>query len=316
MQEIENACQILAAGGLVAFPTETVYGLGADACNEHAIRKIFAVKGRPLNHPLIVHLASENDLPIFAREIPEIAWQIVKEFWPGPLTIVLKKTNHVSSLITGGQNTIALRCPSHPKAQHLLKAFGSGIVAPSANRFTHLSPTSALDVRSELGDDVDYIIDGGRCSLGLESTIINLVDETPQLLRPGMISIDKLAKFLGRSIESDQGNKIKAPGMHKKHYAPRTKTSLLKHEEIISFIAKLSHDQVLTVAAILYNDISLDHKIQQIKMPKNPTDYAHQLYHQMRLLDNDAFTQIIIEDVPYTSEWATIRDRLIKATGT
>ena len=195
-KSIKAAVTILRAGGLVVFPTETVYGLGADAANAAAVRKIFAAKGRPADHPVIVHLASDRDLTRWASDIPPAVRQLAERFWPGPLTLVVRRAKSVSDEVTGGQDTIGLRVPSHPIAQALLNAFGGGIAAPSANRFGHISPTTVRHVREELGDRVDLILDGGACEVGIESTIVDVSGGTPVLLRPGRVSEEEIEAVL------------------------------------------------------------------------------------------------------------------------
>src|SRR4249919_832993 len=190
--EIARAAAILRAGGLVAFPTETVYGLGADASSPAALGRMFAAKGRPSDHPVIVHLQAGEDLTHWARNIPVVAQQLADHFWPGPLTLVLRRAAGVLDAVTGGQETVGLRTPSHPIAQRLLKAFGGGIAAPSANRFGRVSPTTAQHVRDELGDALDLILDGGPCEVGIESTIVDLSTGTPVLLRPGRIGVAEI----------------------------------------------------------------------------------------------------------------------------
>jgi L-threonylcarbamoyladenylate synthase len=205
---ITKAVNILRGGGLVAIPTETVYGLGADAGNEGAIRKIFAAKERPYDHPLIVHLADIEQLSAWARDIPPLARRAAQAFWPGPLTLILKKQPQVLDIVTGGQDTVGLRIPRHPIAQALLQAFGAGIAAPSANKFTHISPTRAEAVREELGDRVDIILDGGDCEVGLESTIVDFTGDVPVILRPGMITAQALSQVLGLPVLSAQQEEI------------------------------------------------------------------------------------------------------------
>ncbi|HEX9452146.1 MAG TPA: L-threonylcarbamoyladenylate synthase, partial [Burkholderiales bacterium] len=219
-EEIEKAAAILRAGGLVAFPTETVYGLGADASNPTAVRKIFAAKGRPADHPVIVHVAGTSDLKHWAAEVPRSAWLLAEKFWPGPLTMVLKRAAHVSDLITGGQDTVGLRVPSHPVAQQLLKAFGGGIAAPSANRFGRLSPTTAQHVREELADAVNLVLDGGPSDVGIESTIVDLTRETPAVLRPGRISEQQIADALLVQLGGTAAGRPRVSGSLESHYAP------------------------------------------------------------------------------------------------
>ncbi|WP_442770390.1 L-threonylcarbamoyladenylate synthase, partial [Zoogloea ramigera] len=198
MNDIQRAVQLLRQGELVALPTETVYGLGADALNPDAVAKIFAAKGRPSDHPLIVHLADASQIMTWAREVPKDAIALARAFWPGPLTLILKRDESVPDLVTGGQDTVGLRVPNHPVALELLRAFGSGVAAPSANRFGRISPTTAEHVRQELGERVALILDGGACAVGLESTIVDLSRGVPVILRPGAIGADDIARVLGR----------------------------------------------------------------------------------------------------------------------
>lgn len=305
-QNIKQAVQILHAGGLVAFPTETVYGLGADASNEVALRKIFAAKERPLNNPLIVHVAKVEQLANWAREIPADVDKLAHAFWPGSLTIILKKQPFVSDILTGGQDTIGIRIPSHPLALSLLQEFTGGIAAPSANKFTHISPTTATAVREELGDKVDLILDGGECAVGLESTILDMSGETPTILRPGMITSTQIANVLGIPIANKQKNSaIRTPGMHYLHYAPITKTCLVQN-------GNLPQDVKGKCVYLTTSHSSLQN-VKIVTMPHDASTYAHDLYRILRDLDQQHFDCIFIEEVPDTVEWEAIRDRLSKA---
>ncbi|HEX9139386.1 MAG TPA: L-threonylcarbamoyladenylate synthase, partial [Steroidobacteraceae bacterium] len=220
--ELDTAVQALRDGDVVAFPTETVYGLGANAQDQRGLRRIFELKGRPITHPLIVHLDSPRFLPRWAREMPAAATKLAARFWPGPLTLVLPRADGVPDLVTGGQDTVAVRVPSHPMAQQLLTAFGGGIAAPSANRFGHVSPTRAEHVREEFGEEVRVVLDGGECKLGLESTIVACVQDTVQLLRPGAISLSKLRQTVGEVLGAPLPDAPRAPGSQPAHYAPAT----------------------------------------------------------------------------------------------
>uniref|UniRef100_UPI002FDD1BFD L-threonylcarbamoyladenylate synthase n=1 Tax=Pelomicrobium sp. TaxID=2815319 RepID=UPI002FDD1BFD len=211
-REIAKAVDILRAGGLVAFPTETVYGLGADARNPEAVGKIFAAKGRPQHHPVIVHLAEAAQLEAWAVDIPDGARRLAERFWPGPLTLILRRGPGVPDAVTGGQDTVGLRVPAHPVAQALLQAFGGGIAAPSANRFGRLSPTTAQHVEAELDGAVDLILDGGACPVGIESTIVDCAGERPTLLRPGHIGREVLEEALGVRVEAPGPGAPRAPG--------------------------------------------------------------------------------------------------------
>ncbi len=305
---INKAAAILRAGGLVAFPTETVYGLGADARNPAAIARVFAVKGRPTTHPLIVHLADIAELNQWASMVPPAALLLARHFWPGPLTIVLPKAPDVLPAVTGGQETVALRIPAHPIAQALLREFGDGCVAPSANLFTHVSPTTAQAVRDELGDQIEFILDGGPCAVGLESTIIDLSANVPVLLRPGMISQAQLEAVLGSAIHTRQHATTRAPGMHALHYAPRTQAILLPRELIREYLAA----HAVPIAVLAFGE-TLAH-CHYVTMPTAVADYAHCLYDVLRRVDHGEYQLILIEQVPETAEWDAVRDRLVKAT--
>lgn len=225
---IDQAADLLRQGRLVAFPTETVYGLGADASNPDAVRRIFLAKGRPVDHPLIVHIPSVASLDAWALSIPQAAQQLAAHFWPGPLALILKKRPEVPLEVTGGQDTVGLRVPDHPVALRLLQAFGGGVAAPSANRFCRISPTLAIHVQEELGASVDMILDGGACQVGVESTIVDLSGSQPKLLRPGHITRDQIEAILqtkllvSSQIEQADAMQIRAPGMMAIHYAPIT----------------------------------------------------------------------------------------------
>ena len=224
---VEEAAAILRGGGLVAFPTETVYGLGADAANPEAVARIFAAKGRPANHPVIVHLGSVEQLTDWATDIPPAAYRLAQHFWPGPLTLILKRHARVSDAVTGGQDTVGLRVPGHPIALALLAAFSGGIAAPSANRFGWLSPTTAAHVRTGLGASVDYVLDGGPCRVGIESTIIDLSGDYPRLLRPGTITAAGIEAVLDKPLAAPAGEAPHSPGMLPSHYAPQTALTLV-----------------------------------------------------------------------------------------
>lgn len=316
---IKQAAHFLREGKLVAFPTETVYGLGADAKNPMAVERIFLAKKRPHDHPLIIHMGHLNELEYWAKDISPFAFKLAQTFWPGPLSMILKKQPHVLDVVTGGQDTVGLRMPHHPIAQALLNEFGQGIAAPSANQFTHISPTTAKAVREELGDAVDLILDGGACEVGLESTIIDLSRETPVILRPGMITARAISDVLSTHVDvTDQETpRVRAPGMHHTHYAPTTKTVILKTEQINDF---LNHLQPSDLPMVF---MRIGHSIDEItregviikEMPHHPTHYAHDLYHTLRSFDTGQYKQIVIEAVPHGIEWDAIRDRIYKASG-
>ena len=311
--DIARAIAILRAGGLVAFPTETVYGLGADASNPEAIRKVFAAKGRPHDHPLIVHVASAAQLTDWAREVPPAAHTLAKKFWPGPLTLVLKRALGVSDLVTGGQDTVALRVPSHPIAQALLQAFAGGVVGPSANRFGHVSATTAEHVRQEFGDTVDCVLDGGACDVGIESTLVDLSGAKPALLRPGWITASEIESALGISLAAPDAQSPRAPGTLAKHYAPRTPLMLVE-TGLIDELARSFVRQGKRVAVLARNARQpLIDNLMWIAAHEAPAGYAHDLYANLRRLDDAGCDVILVEEPPLAMEWAAVRDRLGRA---
>ncbi|MEO8040870.1 MAG: L-threonylcarbamoyladenylate synthase, partial [Betaproteobacteria bacterium] len=264
-EEIERGAALLRAGGLVAFPTETVYGLGADASNPVAVRRVFDAKGRPADHPVIVHLADRGQLGSWAREVPDAANRLADAFWPGPLTLVLKRALGVSDLVTGGQDSVGLRVPSHPVAQALLRSFGGGVVAPSANRFGRISPTTAEHVRAELGMRVDLVLDGGASDVGIESTIVDVSGAVPALLRPGMIGLAQLEAVLGRLVVSPSSDSPRAPGTLAAHYAPTTPLQLLERAAIDRHLAHTGER-----VAVLARRSAPDGRIAWVQAPADP----------------------------------------------
>jgi L-threonylcarbamoyladenylate synthase len=312
--EIDTAVQALRDGELVAFPTETVYGLGANASNPAAVRRVFEVKGRPSNHPVIVHLDSARHLTRWAREVPDLAHKLADAFWPGPLTMVLPRALTVSDIVTGGQDTVAIRVPSHPMARQLLAAFGGGVVAPSANRYGRVSPTRAEHVREELRDTVRVILDGGECQIGLESTIVSFEGPAVRLLRPGGITAAQLrAKLgdhllLGASLDSPR-----VPGSTRSHYAPVTPLTVVPAGEIDHFAATLSEGG--RRVAVLAQRLPLKaHKyVTWINAGSKAEAYARDLYANLRTLDKAGCRQILVQDVPRDERWEAIRDRLTRA---
>jgi L-threonylcarbamoyladenylate synthase len=315
--EIDTAVQALRDGELVAFPTETVYGLGANASNPAAVRRVFEVKGRPANHPVIVHLDSIRHLNRWVREVPELAQQLAEAFWPGPLTMVMPRALTVSDAVTGGQDSVAIRVPSHPMARQLLGAFGGGVVAPSANRYGRVSPTRAEHVREELRDAVRIILDGGECQIGLESTIVAFEGPAVRLLRPGGITAAQLRTqlgdrlLLGASLESPR-----VPGSSRSHYAPVTPLTVVPAGEIDHFAATLSEGG--RRVAVLAQRLPLKaHKyVTWINAGAKPQSYARDLYANLRTLDKAGCRQILVQDVPRDERWEAIRDRLSRAAST
>ncbi len=316
MNDIQRAAQLLRQGELVALPTETVYGLGADALNPAAVAKIFAAKGRPSDHPLIVHLADASQIMTWAREVPKDAIALARAFWPGPLTLILKKDEGVPDLVTGGQDTVGLRVPNHPVALELLRAFGSGVAAPSANRFGRISPTTATHVHQELGSRVALILDGGACAVGLESTIVDLSRGVPVILRPGAIGADDIARVLGRrprlrgEVEAtvEEGATPRVSGALAAHYAPRTPLELVATDALAA--SARPGDAVLARCAA---PTGLADGVTWVQAPADPAGYGHDLYARLRSLDESGAARILVEAPPATPEWAAVADRLGRA---
>ncbi len=313
--EIERAVALLRAGELVAFPTETVYGLGADAANPAAVAKIFAAKGRPADHPLIVHLPSAARLSRWAREVPSEAEKLAAAFWPGPLTLILKRQPNVPDAVTGGQDTVGLRVPNHPLALELLAAFEGGIAAPSANRFGRISPTTAAHVREELGERVPLVLDGGACPVGIESTILDLSRGAPVLLRPGAIGAADIARVLGRAPEAaaPQSDTPRVSGSLDAHYAPRTPLQLVSSDGLLFALRNaLVAGEKVAVLAPTAQAISHD-RVSWKQSPAEPAGFAHDLYASLRELDALGCVRILVQQPPAGEAWLAVNDRLRRA---
>jgi len=312
-RDIERAVSVLRSGGLVAFPTETVYGLGADAGNPAAVRKIFESKGRPATHPVIVHLADAVQLANWAREIPDAARKLARKFWPGPLTLILKRSPRVSELVTGGQDTVALRVPSHPVAQALLRRFGGGVAAPSANRFGRVSATTAEHVRREFGSTVDCVLDGGAADVGIESTIVDLSGPQPTLLRPGWITVQQLEGVLGVPLAAPDFQSPRAPGTLAAHYAPQTPLILAEGDLLVELAGSLTR-QGKRVAVLACSTLRPPLPgLAWIAAPDDAAGYAHALYANLRRLDEAGCDAILVEKAPQDAAWSAINDRLTRA---
>jgi L-threonylcarbamoyladenylate synthase len=309
-KDIARAARILRSGGLVAFPTETVYGLGADASSASAMAKLYAVKRRPADHPVIVHFASADAAFGWASEVPESARKLAKAFWPGPLTIVLKRSPKAQDFVTGGQDTVGLRLPSHPVARELLQLFGRGVAAPSANRFGRISPTTAAHVRADLGADVDLVLEGGPTEVGIESTILDLSGAGPVLLRPGRISRQELEQVVGSPVLEKSAGSPRHSGGLERHYAPRTPARLVPAYDLDREIACLK--EKVAVLAFSRPDERVDY---WLRMPRDPLAYAQKLYAALRELDSAGCAEILIEAPPEAPEWAAVGDRLKRACG-
>lgn len=342
LQSISQAVSVLRRGDLLAMPTETVYGLGADASNALAVQKIYVLKGRPANHPLIVHLQAPSSdsknlledwvsiLSPWARHIPTSALVLIEHFWPGPLTLVFQKSKLALDCVTGGQDTIALRSPSHPLTQELLKAFGGGIAAPSANRFGRISPSSAAHVRSEFTDHEQLmILDGGDCEFGIESTILDVSQEgMPRLLRPGSITPRQMNMATGIVVQTGNEGLQGAPrvsGSLKAHYAPITPLYLYGLQPLNpKLVAHETATSLSNKVAMVYwqgeqsNDFTLTmhdaNSIERFPAPKDPVRFAQILYRLLRDLDQSNYQAIYISTPPDGEEWDAVRDRLQRAS--
>jgi len=321
---VEHAARLLAAGKLVAFPTETVYGLGADADNVDAVRAIFAAKGRPADHPVIVHVAGAEAIDAWSTQPPEAARQLAQAFWPGPLTLVLPRSPRAHDALTGGQSSVGLRCPAHPCARALLAAFAAlrgdaaaALAAPSANSFGRISPTTAAHVRADLGEKpegrVDLILDGGPCPVGIESTIVDLSGTTPRLLRHGAITRRQLEQTIGREVADAGADAPRASGGLKSHYAPRAPLELLPAPRLPARINALRGTRlaVLAPAAALLDwpaDVVL-----RLVAPADAAEYARRLYALLHQLDESGATRILVAAPPQGESWEAVHDRLRRA---
>jgi len=304
--EVRRAAQILRTGGLVAFPTETVYGLGADASSEQAVARLFQVKRRPADHPVIVHFASSESAFQWASDIPDAARKLARKFWPGPLTLILKRSALAKDFVTGGQDTVGLRVPSHPVAHELLLVFGGAVAAPSANRFGRVSPTTLAHVREDLGSDVEVVLEGGPSEVGIESTIVDLSGATPVLLRPGRISKQDVESVIGKIGEKTASSPRHSGGLER-HYAPRTPARMVP---VHALDKEISKGKSVAVLAFSRPDQRVDF---WLRMPRDPQAYAQKLYAALRELDGAGCEQILVEAPPDTAEWAAVRDRLKRA---
>ena len=319
--QITAAAALLKAGGIVAFPTETVYGLGADVGNSSAVQRIFEIKKRPENHPLIVHFADPSRLLHWVREMPEQARKLAEYFWPGPLTLILPRSRHVPKNVTGGQDTVGLRVPDHPVALALLNALGpeGALAAPSANRFGRISPTTAAHVRDEFGNAVDMVLDGGACKVGLESTIVGFDDHAAIILRPGGIPLEALAEVLGGKIvvAERKSPTVRVPGAFASHYAPVTPLELWPMESLWQRALELEAEG-LRVVIMEWSAQNLSHpknkNILRFSMPRESKVYGSLLYATLRRFDHEGFDRLLIEAPPDDPAWMAIADRLQRAS--
>lgn len=316
----KQAAEVLRSGGLVAFPTETVYGLGADASNDDAVRRIFAVKGRPTDHPLIVHLGDAAQLDQWAATVPPAARLLADAFWPGPLTMLVEGSPLVSLVVTGGRSSVGLRVPDHPVAQELLRVFGGGIAAPSANRFGRVSPTTAAHVLADLGEEVDLILDGGPCRVGVESTIVDLTGERPVVLRTGGVSLDRLAEVLGHEVEIELSSApntrgARAPGMLEAHYAPSARVVLSSESDVVDVLVHelgtASGPVGLLAGSAL---LGLPEDIVELEPAGSADHYASVLYSRLRQADRLGLSVLVCVPPPAVGVGLAVHDRLRRAS--
>jgi L-threonylcarbamoyladenylate synthase len=313
VDSIREAGAVLRGGGLVAFPTETVYGLGADAENESAVRAMFAAKGRPADHPVIVHLAAANMIDDFAAEVPPVARRLAAAFWPGPMTLVLRRSGRVSDLVTGGLGTVGLRVPVHPVASALLVELGGAIAAPSANRFGRVSCTRAEHVIQELGGRVDLIVDGGNCSVGLESTIIDVSGDAPTILRPGAVTAEQVAAACGE-IHWPTPSAPRVSGSLPSHYAPRARVEIVNADQLALRANELAAKRA-KVAVLCENCPSLGPGIVVLELPDTNEKLAQSLYGLLRQVD-EMGCDVVLTTLPVEQGLgAAIADRLRRAAG-
>ncbi len=312
-EEIDQAVEALREGEVVAFPTETVYGLGADASNPDAVRKVFELKGRPATHPLIVHIEHPRALERWALDVPKSAEAFAEKFWPGPLTLVLRRAPAVDLAITGGQDTIAIRVPGHPVAQQLLRAFGGGIAAPSANRYGRISPTRAEHVRDEFGDDLRIVLDGGDCKVGLESTIVSCVDAVPRILRPGLVTLTQLRAVVPETQAGPDAFAPRVPGSDKKHYAPATPLSIVTSKTLEEVVRQLTENHEKVAVLACRPPRVANRFMTWINAGRRADVYARELYVNLRTLDKSGAREILVEEVPAGEQWDAVRDRLRRA---
>ena len=326
-QDIDHAARVLLDGGLVAFPSETVYGLGADAEDAAAVARIYAAKGRPSNHPVIVHVAPDADLDYWARDIPQQARALIDAFWPGPLTLIFKRAPHIGAAVSGGQDSVGVRCPSHPVAQRLLRAFAAlkgghgGVAGPSANRFGHVSPTRAEHVMAEFPEQVAAgmpVLQGGPADVGIESTIIDLSrlgeGVGPVLLRPGHIRPQDIARVLGELPAAPDAAAPRASGTLKAHYAPQTPLALVDRAILDALVVGVGLPAGrCVIIGYTPRPLEMDPALTWQPVSADPSQYAHAIYSLMRELDGRGYAKILVEAPPRTPEWDAVNDRLGRA---
>lgn len=313
--DISRAVETLQRGGLVAFPTETVYGLGADADNPDALARLYVVKGRPGNHPVIVHLGAPSQLTDWAADVPDAARRLGNALWPGPLTLVVRRAARVPDAVTGGADTVGVRVPDQPVALALLRAFGDGVAAPSANRFGRVSPTAAGDVRADLGDDVDLVLDDGPCTVGVESTIVDCTGDELAILRPGGIGRARIEEVSGRAVGTRSDGLVRAPGTLKSHYAPEATVLVVGAEELTARAHALvaARQRVAVLGAVTPRDLPPD--VVVLDAPGDADEYARVLYARLREVDRRGVDVLLAVPPPEAGVGVAVADRLRRAAG-
>jgi L-threonylcarbamoyladenylate synthase len=321
--DIEQAVRILRTGGLVAFPTETVYGLGADARSSHAVQRIFRAKGRPPTNPLIVHVAGVAMAKLYAMEWPDTARRLAQKYWPGPLTLVLPRYRTIVPEVSAGLDTVGLRMPNHPLALQLIQRFDGPIAAPSANRSNHLSPTTAQHVREELGDAVDLVLDGGPCKVGIESTVLDLTGKRPRILRPGGVTRAQIEKVVGpvddaKDVVTEVTTPASSPGQHETHYSPRAPAYRFTRDQLDIVLRDAADVDRDAPGILFFGETPVEAREIAFnglgESPTSPRMYARQLYRMLRELDQLNPNRIFVEMPPDDPDWVAVRDRLTRAT--
>lgn len=313
--DVDAAVAALRQGLLIGLPTETVYGLGADAGNPAAVARIFAAKGRPADHPLIVHLHRADQLPQWAARVPDAAWRLAEAFWPGPLTLVLPRAPGVLDAVTGGLDTVALRVPAHPLALQVLQAFGGGIAAPSANRHKKISPTTASDVRDELGDAVAVLLDGGPCQVGIESTIVDVSTGGVRILRPGVIGDEELRQVTGQALAPVAGPTLRVPGRMNVHYAPQATVVLVPEDQVTAEVHRWLAQQARVGVLSAARAPAWPAQVHWLALGGAPDEQARQLYRRLREADRLRLDVLIAVPPPDQGLGHALRDRLWRAAG-
>lgn len=313
--DVERAARVLRAGGLIGLPTETVYGLGADARNADALAEIFSAKRRPVDHPLIVHIRHRDQIAQWSREVPSAAWRLAEAFWPGPLTLVLPRLPGVPDQVTGGLDTVALRVPAHPLALAVLEKFGDGVAAPSANRHGRVSPTTAQHVLAELGDAVDVVLDGGPCQVGIESTIVDFPEAGPRILRPGRITADDLQRATGLAPVARLAPEVRRPGAMTSHYAPRAKVVLTTPTELAGVVEAWRRRGARAGVLSAQPPTRLPADVTWLSLGSASEEQARRLYARLREADALALDVLVVVTPPDEGLGIALRDRLLRAAG-